>query len=50
MKKQSRKLVLAKETVKHLDGMPLEKVAAAAEVGTYFTCPDTWYQCSTYCG
>jgi hypothetical protein len=50
MKKITKKLVLTKETVQHLDARHLGQVEGGAEVGTYFACPDTWYQCSTYCG
>jgi hypothetical protein len=51
VKKQVKKLVLAKETVKNLDGKSLVDAAAGSEVaGSKANCADTWYQCSTWCG
>jgi hypothetical protein len=42
MKKKTKKLVLAKETVKNLDGVTLENVQ-----GGYFTTYSFTVQCST---
>jgi hypothetical protein len=51
VKKQVKKLVLAKETVRDLDGTSLVDAAAGSEIaGSKANCADTWYQCSTWCG
>jgi hypothetical protein len=50
LKKQVKNLVLAKETIKNLDGKSLVDAAAGVEIGSKANCADTWYQCSTWCG